>query len=80
MLCRPLPPGIRLESHSTYQVSRLRLPLASPTIWGFGIGWFAPVLFGRVMDLSQSWAMAYLVLAAGGVIAGIAAVTLRLRN
>lgn len=50
------------------------------SLLGFGIGSFSPLLFGEVIDVTHSWEMAYLVLAAGGVTAFISAITLRFRR
>lgn len=50
------------------------------SLMGFGIGSLAPLSFGEVMDATQLWENAYLVLAAGGMIACISAVLLRLRR
>lgn len=48
------------------------------SLLGFGIGSFSPLLFGEVIDVTHRWEMAYLVLAAGGITACIAAMSLRL--
>lgn len=50
------------------------------SLLGFGIGSFAPLSFGKVMDSTQSWEMAYMVLATGGAIACISALALRLKG
>lgn len=43
------------------------------SLLGFGIGSFAPLSFGVVMDTTQSWCTSYAVLACGGGIACLAA-------
>ncbi|HKS34518.1 MAG TPA: MFS transporter, partial [Enterobacteriaceae bacterium] len=40
---------------------------------GFGIGSFAPLSFGMVMDATHQWVLAYATLSAGGAIACVAA-------
>lgn len=50
------------------------------SLLGFGIGSFAPLSFGEVMDTAQSWEMAYQVLAVGGTVACISAIALRLKK
>jgi MFS family permease len=47
------------------------------SLLGFGIGSLAPLTFGIVMQVSLSWEVAYLVLAAGGLVACISATILR---
>lgn len=43
------------------------------SLLGFGIGSFAPLSFGVVMDTTQSWGTSYAVLACGGGVACLAA-------
>ena len=43
------------------------------SLLGFGIGSFAPLSFGIVMDTTQSWGTSYAVLACGGGVACLAA-------
>lgn len=43
------------------------------SLLGFGIGSFAPLSFGVVMDTTQSWCTSYAVLACGGGVACLAA-------
>ncbi|MFZ4835217.1 MFS transporter [Rouxiella sp. Mn2063] len=50
------------------------------SLFGFGIGSFAPLSFGKVMDATQSWEMAYTVLAIGGTTACLCAILLRVRR
>lgn len=47
------------------------------SLLGFGIGAFSPLCFGIVLDASESWKLAYLVLASGGVGAFIIALILK---
>ncbi|MBJ8740645.1 MFS transporter [Citrobacter sp. FDAARGOS_156] len=47
------------------------------SLLGFGVGSLAPLTFGVVMDSTQSWELAYSVLAAGGTIAFFSACVLR---
>ncbi|WP_368249938.1 MFS transporter [Citrobacter freundii] len=44
------------------------------SLLGFGIGSFSPLCFGLVMDLTGSWEFSYCLLAAGGVVAFLAAI------
>lgn len=48
------------------------------SLLGFGIGSFSPFSFGVVMDLTGRWDMAYRVLAAGGGVAFLAAVIIKI--
>lgn len=48
------------------------------SLLGFGIGSFSPLCFGVVMDLTGRWEMAYRVLAAGGGVAFLAAVIIKM--
>lgn len=50
------------------------------SLMGFGIGSFAPLFFGEVMDVTHRWEMAYLVLATGGMVACLSAIALRFRR
>lgn len=48
------------------------------SLLGFGIGSFSPLCFGMVMDLTGRWEMSYSVLAAGGGVAFIAAIIIKI--
>ncbi|EMB2344118.1 MFS transporter [Klebsiella pneumoniae] len=48
------------------------------SLLGFGAGSLAPLCFGRVMDLTGSWKIAYCVLATGGGVAFLCAVLIYL--
>lgn len=50
------------------------------SLLGFGLGSLAPLSFGVVLDETQSWGMAYAILAAGGSIAFISALFLKFRH
>ncbi len=50
------------------------------SLLGFGVGSLAPLSFGVVLDSTQSWGMAYAVLASGGTIACVSAVLLKHKN
>lgn len=50
------------------------------SLLGFGIGSFSPLFLGMVLDLTGRWEMAFSVLAAGGGIAFIAAISLKYTN
>ncbi|AXF26128.1 MFS transporter [Burkholderia pyrrocinia] len=47
------------------------------SILGFGVGAFAPMTFGATLDWTHRWGWAYMPLAAGGIIASLAALALR---
>lgn len=47
------------------------------SLLGFGIGAFSPLCFGIVLDASESWKLAYLVLASGGIGAFLMALILQ---
>ncbi len=47
------------------------------SILGFGVGAFAPMTFGATLDWTHQWGWAYMPLAAGGIIAALAAFALR---
>jgi len=47
------------------------------SLLGFGIGAFSPLCFGIVLDASESWKLAYLVLASGGTGAFLMALILQ---
>ncbi|WNU99060.1 hypothetical protein RS584_15240 [Enterobacter sp. DTU_2021_1002640_1_SI_PRY_ASU_LCPMC_013] len=48
------------------------------SLLGFGIDPFSPLCFGMVMDLTGRWEMSYSVLAAGGGVAFIAAIIIKI--
>ncbi|HEE1235125.1 TPA: MFS transporter [Klebsiella pneumoniae] len=48
------------------------------SLLGFGIGSFSPLSFGVVMDMTGKWHMAYCVLAAGGGVAFLAALIIKI--
>lgn len=48
------------------------------SLLGFGIGSFSPLCFGVVMDLTGRWEMAYRVLAAGGGVAFLTAIIIKI--
>ena len=50
--------------------------LAVRSLLGFGAGAVAPVVFGAVLDHTGHWGWAFAVLAAGGVVAAVAALAL----
>ncbi|MEM5388262.1 MFS transporter [Paraburkholderia phymatum] len=50
------------------------------SILGFGAGALAPMTFGATLDWTHQWGWAYMSLAAGGLLAFIAALTLRKIN
>lgn len=47
------------------------------SILGFGVGAFAPMTFGAMLDWTHQWGWAYMPLAAGGLLASMAALKLR---
>ncbi|WP_321803493.1 MFS transporter [Burkholderia sp. BCC1988] len=47
------------------------------SILGFGIGAFAPMTFGATLDWTHQWGWAYMPLAAGGLVASVAALALQ---
>ncbi|WNU99046.1 MFS transporter [Enterobacter sp. DTU_2021_1002640_1_SI_PRY_ASU_LCPMC_013] len=47
------------------------------SLLGFGIGSFSPLCFGMMMDLTGKWEISYTVLAAGGCVAFITAIIIR---
>ncbi|WP_309228100.1 MFS transporter [Kosakonia sp. S42] len=59
---------------------KLGIMMGIRSLLGFGIGSFAPLAFGEVMDTTQRWETAYQVLAVGGAVACISAVVLRVKK